>query len=126
VVSIAHGGSRTSALAAHMLESIGCGELVAPDGDDFVALAAQLAAEPGRRAAIAGRIRDAMQAGPGFLDPLAASDALGALLETAFDELAALGIGSFRAQCEPLRYFAPDDVVESIAAGEAALASGDI
>ena len=44
-----------------------------------------------------------MERAPIFLDPLAASDAFGDLLETAYDELAAVGRPAFRANRTPLR-----------------------
>ncbi|MBI5767159.1 MAG: hypothetical protein HZA93_05140 [Verrucomicrobia bacterium] len=113
------------AATAGMAAALDLSGLIAPDAESFVLLAAKLAADaPARQNAVTA-IKAAVGAGPGFLDELAASDAFGALLETAFDELAALGLAAFRTQREPLRCFAPEEVAGSVAAGEAALAAGD-
>jgi len=108
-----------------ILESCGLGGLVAADPEAYVSLAAKLGQDVATRASWSARCQSAIDATPAFLDTLAASDAFGALLETAFDELVALGPTQFRAQREPLRCFAPPDVSEAIAAGEVALAAGD-
>lgn len=125
VVTLAPGAALKSAATSEMLAAIGAAELIAPDTDAYVARAALLANDPEQRGALCIRLQDAVEANPAFLDGLAASEAFGALLETAFDELTALGTAQFQAQREPLRCFAPPDVAGTIAAGEEALAAGD-
>jgi predicted O-linked N-acetylglucosamine transferase (SPINDLY family) len=126
VVALAGEDLAQSRGTAGLLASLGLEELVAADEVAYEALAAQLAGNLERREAVGARIQTAMESAPGVLDRLAASDGFGALIETAFDELAALGLEQFRAQREPLRCFAPEDVAETVAAGEAALAAGEI
>ena len=112
--------------AAEMLGGANVAELIAVDRADYVRLAVALAGDADRRSECRARVKAAVAATPAFLDTLAASDALGALLVTAYDELASLGRVQFRQQREPLRCFGLDAVDESIATGLAAHARGDI
>lgn len=111
---------------AYLLESVGLPELAVADVAAYATAAGELAGDPNRRTALRERIRAAMEASPVFMDTLAASDAFGALIEAAFDELASLGRSEFRRQSEPIRCFGLDTVVESVEAGLAAHARGDI
>ncbi len=112
--------------AAEMLCAADLPELIASDRENYVRLAVELAGDAARRTDCRGRTKAAVAANPAFLDSLAASDALGALLMTAYDELASLGRAQFRQQREPLRCFGLDAVDESITTGLAAHARGDL
>ena len=112
--------------AAGMLAAANTPELIAADRENYVQLAVGLAGDPARRADCLARLKPAVAAEPAFLDTLAASDALGALLVTAYDELASLGRAQFRQQREPLRCFGVEAVAESVEAGLAAHARGDL
>jgi protein O-GlcNAc transferase len=54
------------------------------------------------RETVAVRIREAMERQPIFLDSLAASDAFGDIIETAYDEVALGGRSTLRAEATPL------------------------
>jgi predicted O-linked N-acetylglucosamine transferase (SPINDLY family) len=101
-------------------------ELIGADRGHYVRLAAELAGDPARREECRARLKSAMAAEPVFLDTLAAGDAFGALMLTAYDELASLGRAEFRRQREPLRCFGVEAVADSVEAGLAAHARGDI
>jgi protein O-GlcNAc transferase len=60
---------------------------------------------------------------PVFLDPLAASDAFGALLENAFDEIALVGRDAFRKERTPLQAVFLDEAT-SLASGQNYLENG--
>lgn len=111
---------------ASLLESIGLAELATADAASYAKLASALAADTTRRTALGERIRAALEATPAFLDTLAAGDAFGALIESAFDELASLGRPEFRRQTEAVRCFGIETFSESVDAGLAAHANGDI
>lgn len=96
------GGTMRSRMGAALLRQLRLGDLVARDEAAYLALAVQLATEPARREALRERIRPAMAA-PLFLDPLAASDLFGSVLERAFDELVSVGPQEFRRSREPVR-----------------------
>lgn len=115
-----------SGAPAALLQSLGLGELVAVDVAASGRLLADLARDADRRAAVRTRIAAALEGAPAFLDALAASDAFGALLEAAFDEVSSLGRAEFRRQTDPIRCFGVDSAAETIDAGLAAFAAGDI
>jgi protein O-GlcNAc transferase len=96
------GDTMRSRMGAALLRQLGLGDLVARDECAYLALARQLAAEPRRREALREQIGSAM-ASPLFLDPLAASDLFGSLLERAYDELVTVGPEEFRRRPEPVR-----------------------
>lgn len=96
------GVTMRSRMGAALLRQLGCDELVASDEASYLALARGLAADPARRAALGERIRAEMEA-PRFLDPLAASDLFGSVLEAAFDELVEVGAPAFRAGHRAIR-----------------------
>lgn len=117
---------RAASAPAAFLRSLGCAEWVAASCEDAADIAIGLAADPARRREARSRVTAAIEAGPEFLDTLAASDAFGALIEAAFDELCSLGPEEFRRQTEPVRCFGVDDPADTITAGLAAHASGDL
>jgi protein O-GlcNAc transferase len=92
-----------SRMGAALLRSLELPELIATDEAQYLAINQALAADPRRRAALSEKIHCAMQRVPVFLDTLAASDAFGDLIETAFDEIVAVGRKEFLRQREPLR-----------------------
>ena len=94
--------------------------------DSYAQLALAIAVDAVKRNKLRERISAAMEATPAFMDTLAASDAFGALLESAFDELASLGRAEFRRQSEAIRCFGVENPGESVDAGLAAHANGDI
>jgi protein O-GlcNAc transferase len=110
---------------AAMFQATGSEELLGRDATEFVALAREIATDASRRADLSARIKTAISAGPDFTDTLAASDAFGSLIETAFDELSALGRAEFRGAREPLSCFRTENLSETIEAGCAALARSD-
>jgi predicted O-linked N-acetylglucosamine transferase (SPINDLY family) len=66
---ITRGGSTfRSAMGGAILREIGLDELVAGDADRYIALACELARDAGRRKDLSGRIRQAMDGKPSFLD----------------------------------------------------------
>lgn len=105
--------------------SLGLEELVADTACAYLAKATALAADAGARTALGQRLADALDGTPEFLDSLASADAFGALLETAYDELAALDRTAFRAERAGLRCFSAENLEEELDAGFAALANGD-
>jgi predicted O-linked N-acetylglucosamine transferase (SPINDLY family) len=111
---------------AKMLMSIGLPDLIATDFDAYVAVGCKLAADRDCRAAWRAHITTAIEATPDYLDSLAASDAFGALMESAFDELSSLGRAEFRRQDEPVRCFSVGDPTDPVEAGLAAHARGDV
>ena len=89
-------------------------------------IAVRLATDATGRAALADRIRNSMACVPEALDALATGDALGDILETAFDELLAVGATAFRSARMPLRVLPdPLSAIEHVQAGADALAQGD-
>ncbi len=118
-------GRATEAPAAY-LRALELADCIAAGPRELERLAAELAADDGARGALRARVEAAMEAGPEFLDTLAASDAFGALLEAGFDELCSLGHAEFRRQAEVVRCFGLDDPAETLDAGFSALARGDV
>jgi protein O-GlcNAc transferase len=110
---------------AHQLGRMGLSELVASNAESYGRLAVQLATDAGARAALVARVKETVAKRAEFFDMLAASDAFGTLLETAFDELTALGPRVFRTERIPLRCFGVENVEEIVAAGVAAWGRGD-
>lgn len=126
VVALRRSGNPDLAAIADLLQQADMADLIADDHAAYGRLAIDLVGDAGRRTAYATRAQAALAKGPGFLDALAASDAFGALLETAYDELASLGGAEFRSQRDPLCCFGVDDVKETVAAGLEAYETGDI
>lgn len=97
------GDTMRARMGAAVLRSVGLEDCVALDEASYLELARSLALDSEARAALSARIRSAMERAPMFMDPLAASDVFGSLIETAFDELAEKGPRVFRASSAPLR-----------------------
>ncbi len=108
-----------------LLRSLGLDEFIATDEAGYLALATRLAIDPLTREAAKARIVDAMGRAPVFLDPLAASDAFGALLETAYDELLAVGRAEFRRRRTPIVAAAPGEPITMVNDGVARFGRGD-
>jgi protein O-GlcNAc transferase len=125
-VPVVAASNRPDYAPAFMLESLELADFAATDLETYGRLALSLIADTVRRKKIRERISAAMEATPAFMDTLAASDAFGALLESAFDELASLGRADFRKQTDPVRCFGVENPGESVDAGLAAHANGDI
>jgi len=119
------GDTFRSRMGGALLRQLGLDELVATDETGYLALATRLATDADGRTALKARIVDAMESSPVFLDPLAASDAFGALLELAFDEQVAVGHAEFRRNRTPLRVPAPADAMERVSAGVTAFGADD-
>ncbi|WP_175414799.1 tetratricopeptide repeat protein [Nibricoccus aquaticus] len=110
-------------MGGSLLRTIGLDELVADDESSYLRLGAELAVQRERRSALSERIRAAMERSPLFLDTLAYGDAIGGLLETAFDELLAVGRPAFRKEKAPLKAVV-SDVKAELAEGENLLSLG--
>jgi glycosyltransferase involved in cell wall biosynthesis len=109
-----------------LLRVLGLEELIAADEPGYVALATRLALDADARATVKAKVKAAMGRSPLFLDSVAASDAFGALLETAFDELVSVGHAEFRRRRTTLRAPAPVGTDMCIREGLSLLASGAI
>lgn len=123
-VVVWEGDTFRSRMGAALLRELQVTGLTATTGDQYVAIAARLAADPEARQTAADNLTAAMKATPLFLDPLAASDAFGSLLETAYDELCATGAEAFRKTSTPLRTPGPANIAAAIADGQRALSIG--
>ncbi|HEY8995776.1 MAG TPA: tetratricopeptide repeat protein, partial [Lacunisphaera sp.] len=119
------GGTFRSRMGAALLRNLGLDELIVRDDEAYLALCTELAYEREARDALRARILAAMERSPLFLDTLAASDAFGALLEQAHDELCARGRDGFRRAAEPI--VAPEVAAPALrhARGRELLAAGD-
>ena len=114
-----------SRMGAALLRQLGLDELVVTTADAYHGLAVRLATDARLRTGLRTRILAAMERLPLFLDPLAASDGFGALLELAYDELAERGRTAFRRDPAPIT--APDVASPGIRheRGRELLAAGD-
>jgi predicted Zn-dependent protease len=97
------GKTLRSGVGAAWLHSLGLDELVAGDASAYVATALRLATDVSARERVAATVKKHMARLPLLADTLAASDAFGALLETAFDRLVLEGAAAFVADRSPLR-----------------------
>jgi len=102
-VVVWEGETFRSRMGAALLRQLDLPDLIATNRADYHAIATKLAGDPAQRELYRTRIIEKMERAPLFLDPLAASEAFGNILETAYDELAAVGREAFRANREPLR-----------------------
>ena len=91
-----------SRMGAALLRVLGLEELTARDADSYHDLCVGLAADSVRRTELRQRIVERMARLPVFLDALAASDAFGALLEKAHEEVFTRGRAAFRREPKPL------------------------
>jgi predicted O-linked N-acetylglucosamine transferase (SPINDLY family) len=88
--------------AAGLLRQMGLDGCVASSESDYLKIAGALAAKRGDRDALRSTITAAMEKLPRFRDSLATSDAFGALVERAYDELLANGSEEFRKDKAPV------------------------
>lgn len=124
-VVVWEGSTFRARMGGALLRSLGLDDLIATDEAGYLALATRLATDPAARDSVRVRIAEAMGRSPVFLDPLAASDAFGALLETAYDELVAIGRTEFRRRRTPLVAPAITDPMAAINEGVARFEAGD-
>lgn len=101
-VVVWEGSTFRSRMGGALLRSLGVEELITAGAAAYHELAVRLAADRGWRGSLQKRIQAKMSCAPLFLDPLAASDAFGALVEKAYDELCERGRESFRRERTPL------------------------
>lgn len=125
-VVVWEGAAFRARMGGALLRSLGLDELIACDEAGYLALATHLARDVETRAAFKARIADAMGRAPAFLDPLAASDAFGALLETAYDELVAVGREEFRRRRAPVTVAVPAAAMARVNEGVARFDAGDL
>jgi protein O-GlcNAc transferase len=92
-----------------LLRSLGLEELIAGDVEAYHVLAVRLARDGAWRVSLQTRLRDGMSRIPLFLDPLAAGDSFGGLVERAYDELCQCGREAFRRNRTPLVVESVDD-----------------
>lgn len=111
---------------ASTLDGIGLGRLVASTEDEAIAIATELTSDPSQRHEIAVAASAAAEKNSGCFDALAASDSFATVIETAFEELSALGARAFRSQREPVSIFALEDLQEALGTARAALDNGDL
>ncbi|WP_158277624.1 tetratricopeptide repeat protein [Opitutus sp. ER46] len=104
-----------SRMGGSLLRSLDLPELIVTNEADYLRLAGELATDAGRRTALSGRIREKMEASPIFLDTLAASDAFGALITAAFDELLATSPEGFRKEKSIISVSVESDVAAATA-----------
>lgn len=112
--------------SAAVLRSMGLSQLVAVDFPAYIQIATGLLTDGESLNELKTQLAALVEAIPPFLDSLAASDAFGALIETAFDEVASLGHAEFRQQSEVVRCFGLDDLTEAVEVGLVAHAQGDL
>lgn len=119
------GGPLRSGYVAATLRAIGCDQLVASDANGYQTIAIELASDPGHVAAMREQIRTAMTTMPAVFDSLAAGDAFANLIETAFDELVAVGPAAFATSRKPLRVPLEPKLAAHLETAEQSLAAGD-
>ncbi len=91
-----------SSLAPALLRALGMDEMIFTDLPAFDHAIVQLAASPERRKAVRDHIQLTLQRTPLFLDPLAASEAMGAIALNAYSRMANVGVKDFRRDPTPL------------------------
>lgn len=124
-VVVREGRTFRSRMGAALLRSLGLEFLAATDEAGYLSLATQLAQDPAARAQLKGHIDAQMQRLPIFLDSLAHSEAFGALLEAAYDEVAEVGLAEFRRRRTVLTVATPPDKMARINAGVEKFVAGD-
>ncbi len=113
-----------SRMGAAMLRSMQLDELVVSDEESYHKLAVRLATDLTLRHSLRDRIKEIMSRTPIYLDQLASSEALGALLETAYDELVEKGREVFRREHTPIVCAKVANPDEMLAEGKAHLEAG--
>jgi protein O-GlcNAc transferase len=109
------GNTFRSRMGAALLRELKLPDLIATSSSEYQTLARTLATDSVVRESTASRIRAKMEHAPVFLDSLAASEAMGDLLETAYDELVKVGRTKFRSDALPLRVNVDATAVDSAA-----------
>lgn len=122
---VREGETFRSRMGAALLRELGLSELVVSNDEACHEQVVRLARDGAARAELRVRIQATMERLPLFLDSLAASDAFGALLERAYDELVEQGRDAFRHARAPI--VAPDVAAPAArrARGLELMASGD-
>ncbi len=120
------GNTFRSRMAGALLRQLDLPELIATDEASYLELVWKLATDADYRATVSTRIQEAMQSAPLFLDPLAGSEAFGALMEEAYDALALDGFRRFTKQADrPVLVNRDIDVAAKLAEAEEAAAAYD-
>ena len=114
------GNEARSRSGAAVLRTLKLDDLVAADGQKYHDLLVRLAEGSAWRKELRASIEDRLSRSPVIFDSLAASEAFGALIETAFDNVFANGLMGFRADRTPIR--APE--ATDLSPVESALAFG--
>jgi hypothetical protein len=120
------GSTFRSRMGSALLRVLGLDELIAIDEDSYIAIATRTAADATIRGALKQKIEEAMRRRPVFLDPLAASETFGALLETAYDELGAVGRAEFRMRRDPITVAPVQEPMARLQAGSEQLERDDL
>ena len=101
-VVVWEGETFRSRMGAALLRTLELPDLIATSPAHYEAIALKLAADPVHRQLSSTRIVQRMENAPLFLDALASSEAFGDVIETAYDELAAVGRAAFRSNSTPI------------------------
>ncbi len=96
------GATLRSRVGAGILQNLDLAELVASDVDTYVETAAVLCTDSNVRLALRQKLQDKIARLPLVADPLAISDAFGALIEKAHADISNLGADAFRRDRTPL------------------------
>jgi len=107
------GSTFRSRMGAALLRQLGLEPLIAESEGDYLEIARALAIDSTVRQSYREKILTAMERSPLFLDPLAASDAFGDILETAYDTLVESGTEAFRAERTPIESAVPTPIDSS-------------
>jgi len=113
-VVVREGQTFRSRMGGGLLRSLGLEELITRDSAAYHELAVRLATDRDLRDSLRKQINDKMSRTPLFLDPLAASDAFGALVEKAYDDLCEHGRETFRRERVPLTVDAVPDPMGAV------------
>jgi len=116
------GGQARSRAGAAILRTLKLDDLVVTDERQYHDLALHLASGFAVRNEVRARIETSLSVAPVIFDTLAASEAFGALVESAFDEVLVNGLAGFRTNHAPVRAAA----VADLSPAESALAFGSV
>ncbi len=115
-----------SRMGGALLRSLGLERCVAQSEAQYLEIVSNLARDQSLRTEIKQHILAAMERTPLFLDTLAASDAFGALVETAFDEMVTSGKKAFRKNSTPIKALLSEDAASLLAQGWDSLALAEV
>ncbi len=110
-----------SRMGAGLLRELELPELIATTAEEYQALALRLARDAAQRQKTAEAIQAKMGRAPLFLDVLAASEAFGDLIETAYDERVTRGAEAFRALRVPIQATGDETSSDELARARAML-----